>query len=180
MSLQTPSALPTFDDDGNLNAIVETPKGSRNKFKYDEKMRIYMLRGVLPLGDIFPFDFGFLPSTVGDDGDPLDILVLNDAPCMPGCLVPVRLLGVIEAEQSEDGKKERNDRLIGIAAHAHEHSNVKSLKEMNPKLLDEIEEFFISYNKMRGKKFKPMGRYGPKRALKVINRGMKNYGRKAA
>ena len=84
---------------GDYNAIVETPKGHRNKYKYQERLDGFVLHGVLTPGAVFPFDFGFLPGTVGGDGDPLDILVLLDEPVYPGCVVPVRLIGVIEAEQ---------------------------------------------------------------------------------
>ena len=85
------------DDDGELNVVVETPKGSRNKYNYDEKLGLFKLGGVLPAGAFFPFDFGFVPATVGGDGDPLDVLVLMDEPAFTGCLVESRLLGVVEA-----------------------------------------------------------------------------------
>src|SRR5689334_21473981 len=103
--------LPSFDQaTGEVNAIVDTPKGSRNKFKYDQEKRMFKLGGVLPLGASFPFDFGYIPSTEGEDGDALDILILMDEPAFPGCLVPGKLIGVIEAEQTEAGKTNRNDR----------------------------------------------------------------------
>src|SRR5690242_7742786 len=101
---------------GDFNVIIETPKGNRNKFKYDEELDLFMLSGVLPAGAVFPFDFGFIPGTRGGDGDPLDVLVLMDEPSFTGCLVRARLIGVIEAEQTEDGKTARNDRLIAVAA----------------------------------------------------------------
>src|ERR687890_1560322 len=104
--------LDTFHDDEELNVIIETPKGSRNKYNYDEKLGLFRLGGVLTSGASFPFDFGFVPSTLGGDGDPLDVLVLMDEPAFAGCLVRARLLGVIEAEQTEKGKTAQNDRLI--------------------------------------------------------------------
>src|SRR5438876_43986 len=107
--------LGPFNGDGELNVVIETPQGSRNKFTFDEELCLFKLGGVLPLGAAFPFDFGFLPDTMGQDGDPLDVLVLMDEPAFPGCLVPARLIGVIEAEQTEKGKTERNDRLIAVA-----------------------------------------------------------------
>ena len=117
---------------GDLNVIVETPKGSRNKFDFDEQHGIFKLGGVLPEGALFPFEFGFLPSTLGDDGDPLDMVVLMDAPTCEGCLITARVIGVIEADQTEkDNKTERNDRLISVATHAHLHGNVKPLKSVN-------------------------------------------------
>ena len=153
---------------GDLNVIIETPKGSRNKFDFDPEHGIFRLGGVLPEGAVFPFEFGFLPSTLGEDGDPLDMIVLMDAPSCVGCLITARVIGVIEAEQTEKGKTERNDRLISIATHAHLHSDIKSLKDINAKLVDEMEHFFISYNQMRGKIFKPLGHFGPKPALELI------------
>src|SRR2546423_3385818 len=128
--------LDVFDDDGKeLNVIIETPKGSRNKFNYDDKLNLFKLGGVLPSGAVFPFDFGFVPSTVGGDGDPLDVLVLMDEPAFTGCLVAVRLIGVIEAEQTEKGETERNDRLIGVAAKARDHKGVRSLGQLNDHLV---------------------------------------------
>src|SRR4030088_3418210 len=82
-------------------AIVETPKGCRNKFDYDPESNLFKLGGLLPEGMMFPFDFGFIPSTLADDGDPLDIMVLMDAPAHVGCLIDVRIIGVITAKQRE-------------------------------------------------------------------------------
>jgi inorganic pyrophosphatase len=168
--------MDTIDPEtGDLNVIVETPKGSRNKFNFDEKHGIFKLGGVLPEGAVFPFEFGFLPSTLGEDGDPVDIVVLMDAPTCVGCLITARAIGVIEAEQTEKGKTTRNDRLIAVATHAHLHGAVKSLKDLNSKLVDEMEHFFVSYNQIRGKEFKPHGRFGPKRALELIEKGKKKF-----
>lgn len=111
------SKLPPFDrDSGDLHVIIDTPKGSRNKFGWDEERGLFELSGVLPAGAVFPYDFGFIPNTRGEDGDALDVLVLMDEPAFTGCLVASRLLGVIEAEQTEKCKTERNDRLIAVAA----------------------------------------------------------------
>ena len=163
------SKLTPFDrESGDLNVVIDTPKGSRNKFSWDEKRQLFELSGVLPAGAVFPYDFGFIPNTRGGDGDPLDVLVLMDAPAFPGCLVRARLLGVIEAKQTEKGETERNDRLIAVAAKSRAHADLKSIADLNPKSLDEIEHFFVSYNEAKGKKFKPLGRYGPGRARKLV------------
>jgi inorganic pyrophosphatase len=90
-----------------------------------------MLGGLLPEGMMFPFDFGFLPSTLGEDGDPLDIMVLMDAPAHVGCLIEVRVIGIITAEQTEDGKTESNDRLIGVAVHSYDHEELESINDVN-------------------------------------------------
>ena len=160
--------LSAFDDNGSVNAIIDTPKGSRNKFKYDEKSGLFKLGGTLPLGAVFPFDFGYIPSTKGADGDPLDVLVLMDEPAFPGCLVKAKLIGVIEAQQTEGKKSTRNDRLIAVAADSRNHSHVRFLGDLNSNLVHEIERFFIAYNETKGKRFKVLGRFGPDRAEKLI------------
>lgn len=156
---------------GNLNVVIDTPKGCRNKYAFDFDLNGYVLKTVMPKGMLFPFDFGSIPGTIGQDGDPLDALVLMDEPAFCGCLVQSRLLGVIEANQKEkDEKTERNDRLIAVAAGSHTHSAIKSVADLDPNMLKEIEDFFISYNKIRGKKFTPLGRYGPKRAKRLVDK----------
>src|SRR6202162_1908990 len=149
-------------------AIIETPKGCRNKFDYDPDSGLFMLGGLLPEGMMFPFDFGFIPSTLGEDGDPLDIMVLMDAPAHVGCLIEVRIIGIITAEQTEDGKTESNDRLLGVAVHSYDHEDLKSIKEVSKTALAQVEEFFVSYNKQRGKKFKITGTGGPRKAIKFL------------
>lgn len=173
----TPFAkLSAFQKDSNeLNLIIETPKGSRNKFNYDEELGLFKLGGVLPAGAVFPFDFGFVPKTLGGDGDPLDVLLLMDEPAFVGCLVAARLIGVIEAEQTEDGETTRNDRLIAVASASRTHKQVRSLGTLNEVLVDEIEHFFVSYNDIKQKIFKPLGRFGPQRALKLVAEGEKLY-----
>src|SRR6266446_7559286 len=156
-------------------AIIETPKGCRNKFDYDPESNLFMLGGLLPEGMMFPFDFGFIPSTLGEDGDPVDILVLMDAPAHVGCLIEVRIIGIITAEQTEDGKTEANDRLLGVAIHSYDHEDLKSVKDVNKTLLEQVEEFFVSYNKQRGKKFNVTGTGGPKKAIKFLKAGIKAY-----
>jgi len=164
------ACLPPFDQKSkSVNVVIETPKGSRNKFKFDERCGVFSLGSVLPTGSVFPYDFGYVPGTRSDDGDPLDALVLMDVPAFPGCCVQTRLIGVIEAEQTdEENGTERNDRLVAVATEAHDYRDLKSLKDLNSNLLSEIEHFFISYNEMRGKKFKLLAHRGPSRAEKVL------------
>src|SRR5579884_812457 len=145
--------------------IIETPKGRRNKFDYDTEYEMFALGGLLPEGLAFPFDFGFIPSTLGEDGDPLDMVVLMDEPAHVGCLLNVRIIGVIEAEQTEKGKTAINNRLLAVSVHSYSHENITSIKELAPSLLKQLEEFFVSYNKLHGKKFKVTNLGGPKRAL---------------
>jgi inorganic pyrophosphatase len=160
---------------GLVNAIIDTPKGSRNKYKYDEEIGVFRLGGTLPIGAVFPFDFGYLPSTKAGDGDPLDILVLMDEPAFVGCLVPAKLIGVIEADQTEGRETSRNDRLIAVAAGSRNHSHIRFLGDLNSNLVHEIERFFVSYNETKGKKFEIRGRFGPERAIALIESGVRTF-----
>ncbi len=177
MAGKLPHELEPFaGEDGDVNVVIETPKGSRNKFNFDEGLGLFKLGGVLPAGAVFPFDFGFVPSTLGGDGDPLDVLVLMDEPAFAGCLVRVRAVGVVEAEQTErDGETTRNDRLIGVAAASRLHRDVRTLEDLGRALVDEIEHFFVSYNEFKGKAFKPLGRFGPERALELVEEARRKF-----
>jgi inorganic pyrophosphatase len=153
--------------------VIDTPKGSRNKYKYDDELGLFRLAGILPAGAVFPFDFGDVPSTRGDDEDPLDVLVLMDEPAFVGCLVEARLVGVVEAEQTEKGETFRNDRLIAVAAESRTQQGVRKLAELPRPLIKEIEHFFVSYNSAKGKRFRPLGRFGPRRARRLIESGLR-------
>jgi|SRR5262245_30466799 len=159
-----------------VNAVIETPKGSRSKFKYDEEHGLFMFDKALPIGQSFPFDFGFLPSTKGDDGDPLDVLVLTDEPTFVGCLVHAKLLGVIEAEQTENGKTERNDRLIATPLEAKSGKPSEGAIDcLKPSLVRNISKFFVAYNELQGKRFKTLRYAGPERAEALIRDGMSKF-----
>jgi inorganic pyrophosphatase len=158
---------------GTCRAIIETPKGCRNKFDYDPESNLFMLGGLLPEGMMFPFDFGFIPSTLGDDGDPLDIMVLMDAPAHVGCLMEVRIIGIIDAEQTEKGKTEKNSRLLGVAIHSYDHEDLTTISNVSKTLLAQVEDFFISYNKQRGKRFRITDTAGPKKAMRFLQAGIK-------
>lgn len=171
------TTLPNQLDPSNstCRAIIETPKGSRNKFDYDPDSNLFILAGLLPEGMMFPFDFGFIPSTHGEDGDPLDIMVLMDAPAHVGCLIDVRIIGIIEADQTQDGKTERNSRILGAAIHSYEHENLMTVSDVSKTLLSQVEEFFVSYNKQRGKRFRITDTGGPKKALRYLKKGIRAY-----
>jgi inorganic pyrophosphatase len=164
---------------GDLLVVIETPKGSRNKYSYDPECDCMQLSTVLPEGLIFPYDFGFIPSTLGDDGDPLDVLILMETSVIPGCVVTARLLGAIEAKQKEKGEAwTRNDRLVAIATHAQTHSEARNLADLRPHLLKEIKEFFATYNKLRNRRFKPLHDADPRKARQLVDAGMKKFTKK--
>jgi inorganic pyrophosphatase len=164
-------------EDGSVLVVIETPKGSPNKLTFEPRYGAFVLTGVLPAGAVFPFDFGFVPSTRADDGDPLDVLVLMDAPVFPGCIVPSRLIGVIEAEQTEGGKTERNDRLLAVAADSATHRSIRTLSDLSQDLVAQIEHFFVSYNALKGKRFAVKRQAGQKRALGLVAAAMKKRSR---
>lgn len=151
-----------------LHAVVDTPKGSRNKYAFDPDLGQWTLRKVLPLGAAFPYDFGFFPGTQGEDGDPVDVLIVMDEPAFPGCVVTVRLLGVIEARQTEGRKTTRNDRFIAAAVTPVNPSPLRSLGQLGRQQLDELEQFFVSYNALEGRRFEPLRRSGPAQASKRL------------
>jgi inorganic pyrophosphatase len=155
---------------GTISVIIETPRGSRNKLKYEPSKRMYKLSKVMPEGMVFPYDFGFVPETKAEDGDPLDVLVLTDEPLFTGCLVDCALIGVLELEQKEDGQVNRNDRLIGVAEQSLLYSNITDLARLNPIVMKQIEAFFVNYQKVRDVKVKILGRRGPDQALETLRR----------
>jgi inorganic pyrophosphatase len=174
-TMAAPTVLQPFNeqDDSVVQVVIETPKGSRNKYRFDPKLRSFSLSRVLPDGMVFPYDFGFVPSTRAADGDPIDVLLLMDAPAFPGCVIDSRLVGVIEGEQREEGKEERNDRLLAVAKHNHTYSDLKDISQINPTLLKELGEFFVNYHKQDGTKFKVIGTKGPGEAMRLLEKSLK-------
>lgn len=173
------ASLLAFDqgDKSVVRVIIETPKGCRNKYKFSPEMGAFKLSKVLPEGMVFPYDFGFIPGTHAEDGDPIDVLLLMDQPAFPGCVIESRLIGVMEAEQTKNGKSERNDRLIAVAEENHSYSDLKNLTDVNKTLLDDIGQFFVNYHEARGSRFKVLDIRGPKQAYRLLEKAV---GRKKA
>ena len=171
-SLADPTSLNPRSED-TFQVIVETPKASRNKYGYDPEQGIFTLRKVLPEGMVFPYDFGFLPRTLAADGDPIDVLLLMDVPAFPGCLVPSRLIGVMEGEQLDGKKKIRNDRLIAVAELSHAYKDWKKLKDLPDQFITELEAFFVNYHGLEGKKYKLLGCKEAKTALDLVKKSQR-------
>lgn len=157
-----------------IQVVIETPRGSRNKYSFDEEQHLFLLKAALPAGMVFPYDFGFVPRTIGGDGDPLDVLVLMDEPCFPGCALLARLIGVMESEQTEGGKTNRNDRLIAVAETAHIYSPFRHIDDLPEQTRTEISEFFANYHKLQGKHSETIAWKGPNKARKLIDQGMRD------
>jgi len=161
------------DDNETIQVIIETPKGSRNKYAFDPRQKIYELKKVLPAGMAFPYDFGFVASTLADDGDPIDVLVLMDEPAFPGCLLKCRIIGIIEGEQKSKTQKERNDRIVAVEQDNHSFADIKHINDLGDAFLKELEEFFVNYHELTGKEYKILGAKGPARARKMLQKGIK-------
>jgi inorganic pyrophosphatase len=169
--------LPLVDEEtGDYCVVLETPKGSRNKYKYEPAFDAIKVSASLGEGLAFPYDFGFFPSTLGEDGDPLDVLLFLDDAVPPGSVATARMIGVLEVEQREHRRSwRRNDRFFAVATHAHTHQKLKHLDDLRPHLLPEIESFFTHYAGLEGKKLRIVRRSGPRRARKLLKAGAKAF-----
>ena len=177
----SPLSLASFDreDADLLVVVIETPKGSRNKYAYDPQERIFSLTRVLPAGMEFPYDFGFVPSTEADDGDPLDALVLMDEPAFPGCRLSCRPIGIIEGEQGDKKDAERNDRIVCIERGTHSYTHIRHIDDLGKRFEKELEDFFVNYHALGGKTYRILGVKGPAQARRQVKVCRKNVRRRA-
>ena len=166
---------PRGAESDTVNVVIDTPRGSRNKYKVDPALGCFKLSRILPAGHTFPFDFGSIPGTCAEDGDALNVLVLLDAPTFAGCLVPSRLIGVLTARQTEKGATIRNDRLIAVPETPSSKPRLRRLQDVDPDLLRQIEHFFASYSAFQGRGFEPLERLGPERAEALLAAAIEKY-----
>ncbi len=164
--------IPSYDakDRKLVNVVIETPRGSRNKFAYDDELHVIRLKKLLPAGMEFPYDFGFVPSTKAADGDPIDVLLLMDESAHPGTLMRCRLVGIIEGKQTEDGKTERNDRLLAVSELSMQYHSIKDVKDIDKKILQSLEDFFVNYHALEKANFKMIACKGAKDAYKAVEK----------
>jgi inorganic pyrophosphatase len=151
-----------------IHVVVETPRGSRNKYKYDEKLGLFRLNRVLFAGASFPYDFGYVPGTLGGDGDPLDVLLLMDDPAFPGCVVRARPIGVLRA--MKEGNE--NHRIIAVSSDAKTWANHRDLSDLPRRMLREVEQFFHSIQNVDGREHALNGWRGVAEAERVIDRAI--------
>ena len=123
--------LPPFTEDGDVHVVVETPRGSRAKFEYDPKLETFILSKSLLTGLTYPHDWGFVPSTRADDGDPLDIMVIHDAATFPGVVLACRIIGILQIEQKSKGKAQRNDRLFAVPRRSHSEQGLRVVLDLS-------------------------------------------------
>src|SRR5262249_35558470 len=154
-----------------VNAVIEIPKDSVNKYEYDKDLHVFKLDRTLFSPVHYPGDYGFIPRTLGNDGDPLDVLVLVEAPSFPGCLMEVRPIGVLQ--MVDQGKKD--EKILAVAESDPLYREVKDYSEVFGHTLREIEHFFSIYKKLEGKKTEIAGWDGVEAARKIISEGQKRF-----
>jgi inorganic pyrophosphatase len=159
-------ALAPYDDEGHLRVVVETPKDSAIKLTWDSELGLFVYSRALTLGLRFPFDFGFVPGTLAEDGDPLDALVLHTEATFPGVVIACEPIAVIEVEQREKDERIRNDRVIAIPA-GERKAQSYSKADVDTRMRREVEEFFKAATLFEGKELEIVGWSGP-RAVEAL------------
>jgi inorganic pyrophosphatase len=141
-----------------IDITIETPKGSTQKYKHDPATGQFRVKKLLPSGMCFPFDFGFIPGTRADDGDPLDVLLISEAASFTGCVIEARIIGGFSALQWKPEQEPfHNDRIFAVAEASHEFAGIRTMQDLPPKLLEQLQYFFVHYNFLEGKQFNPQG-----------------------
>lgn len=166
---------PIDKETGALQMVVECPRGASVKLKYDDARRIFTVSHALALGITYPFDWGFVPGTLGDDGDPLDALAIHDTATYPGVVLPCRLLGMVDVIQNDGAGKESNPRLILVPTWHDRLGELEKVAGLPRRLRQEIEQFFLSATFFTGKEVRVRGWHGRKRAQKVLRAGMQKF-----
>jgi inorganic pyrophosphatase len=141
------SRIPAQPEPGLINVLVEIPGGSKNKYEFDKDLNAFTLDRVLFSSVQYPCDYGFVPNTLADDGDPLDGMVMMDQPTFPGCVIAARPIGMLEMIDGGD----RDEKILCVPAKDPRYAGVKSLDDVSPHRLDEIAEFFRSYKNLEKK-----------------------------
>jgi len=141
------SRIPAQPKPGILNVIVEIVAGSKNKYEFDKDLNALVLNRVLSSSVVYPYEYGFVPNTLADDGDPLDGLVMMDEPTFPGCIIPARPIGMLLMIDGGD----RDEKILCVPEKDPRYANVKSLEDVPAHRLEEIAEFFRTYKNLEKK-----------------------------
>jgi len=151
------TTLSAFGPDNSVHVVVESPRGSTVKLKYDANLNAFTLSRPLVEGLAYPFDWGFVPSTRAADGDPLDAMIIWDRATYPGVVIPCRLIGLLAVEQNSKrrpGTRERNDRVIAVPSKAPKYNTLKEVRDVESRVRDELEAFFAASVAFEGKDLK--------------------------
>lgn len=154
-----------------VNVVIEIPKDSVNKYEYDKELHVFRLDRTLFSPVHYPGDYGFIPRTLGMDGDPLDVLVLVEAPSFPGCLMEVRPIGVLKMIDQGEG----DEKILAVAESDPLYREVKDIAQVFEHTLREIEHFFSVYKALEGKKTELAGWAGVDVARKIIREGQERF-----
>ena len=160
--------LSPFTDEDTLQMVVETPRGSGIKLKYEPKSRVFTVSRALSLGVTYPFDWGFIPGTLAADGDPLDALAIHDNATFPGVVLPCRALGVVDVSQKAKSGREENPRLLVIPVWHDRLGELEKASGLPDRLKQEIEQFFLSATFFTDKDARIEGWRGPKAAVNLV------------
>ncbi len=154
-----------------LRMIVEIPRNSSNKYEYDGKLGVFRLDRALYSPMHYPGDYGFVPGTRADDGDPLDVLAMVDEASFPGVLIHVRPLGMLEMIDQD----EFDQKILAVPVRNPRFDSLKSIEDVFPHHLREIEHFFAIYKELEGKRTRMGGWRGPDEARAVIRQARERY-----
>ncbi len=155
-----------------VNAFIEIPKGSRNKYEYDKEAQVWKLDRVLYSSVAYPSDYGYIPDTLSDDGDPLDVLVINRFPTFPGCVIEARPIGALKMIDSG----ENDEKIIAVPEHDPYFKDYKDYEDIPEAERAEIEEFFKTYkNLQKGKTVDMKGWVNKAGAITFIKEAVKAY-----
>jgi inorganic pyrophosphatase len=164
------TTLSSFDGD-SVRVVVEAPRGCSLKLEYNPENELFTVSRSLPLGMVYPFDWGFIPGTRADDGDPVDAMAIHSSSSFPGVVLPCRLLGMVEIEQKDDGgKKQTNNRLIAMPAWHEPLKELNDARDLPASVRHELEQFFVAVTAFTDKKVKVRGWAGRTKALHFLKK----------
>ena len=170
--------LPVRNKKGDVHVVVETPRGSAAKLEFDPELQAFTLSKSLILGLSYPYDWGFVPSTEGEDGDPIDVLVLHDAATSPGLVLKCKIIGVLEVIQKDGKRKIRNDRVIAVPRDSHREKSEDDARDLSKQIRQEIEKFFVATDELEAKELQFLGWKGPKTGEKLIDQAAKQFNKR--
>jgi inorganic pyrophosphatase len=179
--------LALFDDENltlhqepSYRCVVEAPRGSSVKIKYSPELKAFVMGRALVKGLTYPFDWGFFPSTLGEDGDPLDVMVMHDDVCPSGVVISAQVIGVLETLQRDKGDESiRNDRFLAVPVHSHRQDDLQNVDQLSKRMREELQRFFVISSGLEGRKLEFLGWRGPRHAKTLLDEGVKRFNRSA-